>query len=609
MPCSIRASARGLPLSKGRQSTQCFWSATAVTCLGAVLLWQIDPAPVNDPYLAPSVTHLLGTDNSGRDVLALTARATVISLTVGLGAALGATLIGALVGCLAGYRRGVIDTLLMRLTDVFLLVPTLPLVLVLAAYLGPGVFNAGILIGLTAWPSTARVIRARVLSLRDSPFIVNARSMGAGSSYLILRHILPNCGELLLAKASLAVAAALLSEAGISFLGLGDPVRPTWGNMLHDALSGAALINGAWWWFMPPLACISSAVMVFHLVASALGRTRFPAGIARRAIGAHEPPRCDPPHSSTQQLEVRGLTIGFDDATRTEKIAVDALDLTVSHGDKIAIIGATGSGKSLLLLGLLGLLPGDAHVGGQIRVEGHNLNTLSPCQWRRYRGTTAGYIPQGIGDALNPLLPIGRQVAERMWVHLGISRRTALATATDQLSAMGFPDPARLARSYPHQLSGGMKQRVLIAMALAGQPTIVLADEPTKGLDPAAVGKIGRLLTALDQKTVLAVTHDLGFAQILGGRVVVMHAGRVVEQAPADLFFKAPLHPYACALLAAQPSRGMQISGTIPENRKGTTENGCSYRHRCPLRVDACRQRPPLFLYGRQRVRCWRYAT
>ena len=590
------------------------WPAVLISgaAFGLLVLARLDPAPLYAPFLPPGPGHLLGTDNSGRDVLALLGNASVTSLSIGIGAAMGATLIGALIGCVAGYWRSAADDLLMRLTDVFLLIPTLPLIVVLAAYLGPGAVHTTLAITLTAWPATARVVRARVLSLRQAPFVINAHSMGAGSAVLIRQHIVPNCGELLQAKASLSVAGAMLAEAGIGFLGLGDPLHPSWGSMIHDAFAAGALVNGYWWWVLPPMGLISLAVMGFNLAAGAAmsplraGKTARPgphrldpsseSGLPRKPIDDSPPPL----------LTVSGLTIRFAGPSSAVPV-VDQLDLAVRPGEKIAVIGATGSGKSLLLLSILGLLPPEAHRAGRIFLAGDDIAGFSAIERRRYRGLTAAYIPQGIGEAMNPVLRVVRQVAERRRVHRGSTRRQAYGDALARMQAAGLKNAARYARGYPHHLSGGMKQRILLAMALAGDPVLLLADEPTKGLDPQAVAAVAALLRSLQDKAVLAVTHDLGFAKALGGRVVVMYAGTVVEDTTASALIQAPMHPYTQALVAAQPAHGLHPPPAVAA--APATAGGCHFRPRCPVADKRCAQPPLLFNHGGHAIRCWRHAS
>lgn len=579
--------------------------------VGIFLAWRIDAEPIYLPYQPPDPAHVLGTDSSGRDLFSLSLRSSGTSLAIGLGAALVTTAIGAVIGCVAGYRRSVVGEVLMRLTDMVLLVPTLPLVIVLAAYLGPGAFNVFLVIALTAWPSTTRVIHARVLALREQPYIATARSMGGSTLYLIRRHFLPNCADVLLAKTALTVAGAMLAEAGIGFLGLGDPLNPSWGSILHDAFAGAALLNCAWWWLLPPLAGISLSVMGFYLIGHLIaGQVPIsgPPGLCR--ANRRSPMESDPDTDKRPKplLAVENLTIAFPDTVNGNQPVVDQLSLTVEAGEKIAIVGATGSGKSLLLLSLLGLLPHQARIRGRIRIAGEAIEAMEAARLRVHRGVTAAYVPQGSGGALNPVLGIAGQVAERLRTHRNMDRDDAYRLAAKKLMAVGLPAAARDLRTYSHQLSGGMRQRALMAMALAGDPRLILADEPTKGLDPKTKDEIVSLFKKFIGEALLVVTHDLDVARALDGSIIVMLAGRVMETAPADLLFRSPRHPYTRALIAAQPQLGMHVESITVGPADLEKTDGCPYRQLCPHAMARCDRRPPLETVGNRQVRCWQHA-
>jgi len=585
-------------------------AALLAVLVGICLAWRIDAVPIYLPYQPPDWNHVLGTDSSGRDLFLLALRSSGTSLALGLGAALMATAIGALVGCVAGYRRSVVGEMLMRLTDMVLLVPTLPLVIVLAAYLGPGAFNVFLVIALTAWPSTTRVMHARVLALREQPYIVNARSMGGSTFYLISRHFLPNCVDVLLAKAALTVAGAMLAEAGIGFLGLGDPLNPSWGSMLHDAFAGAALLNGAWWWVLPPLAGISFSVMGFYMIGHLIAERvpiSGPPGLPGEKRHSSVEITPDTDKRQLPLLTVENLTIAFPDAVNGDRPVVDRLSLDVEAGENVAIVGATGSGKSLLLLSLLGLLPNRARIHGRIIIAGEDIETMDAGRLRFHRGVTAAYVPQGSGGALNPVLGVVRQVAERMRVHRKMGRNDAYLLAADKLNAVGLPETARRFHTYSHQLSGGMRQRALVAMALAGEPDLVLADEPTKGLDPKTKDEIISLFKKLVGETLLVVTHDLAFARELQGSIIVMFAGMVMEAAPASHLFRSPLHPYTRALITAQPIMGMHVESVDGGSAALHQPGGCPYRRLCPRAVACCDRPPSLKTVGDRQVRCWQY--
>lgn len=225
-----------------------------------------DPWEPGRPFLPPSGTHHFGTNDIGQDIFSELVYSTRISLFVGFFAAFVSVVIGTLVGLFSGYLRGATDEVLMGLTDIVLIIPSLPLMIILAAHTSPSIWNIILVIGALWWTSTARVVRSRVLQLREMPFVEAARGLGAGDSYIVFCHVLPNTLQVVLAKFILAVAGAMLTEASLSFLGLGDPLQKSWGMMLNYAFSRGGFINGYWWWYLPPGICISLAVLSFVLI-------------------------------------------------------------------------------------------------------------------------------------------------------------------------------------------------------------------------------------------------------------------------------------------------------------------------------------------------------
>ena len=232
----------------------------------APLFAPFDPWEPGRPFLPPSGTHPFGTNDIGQDIFSELIYSTRISLFVGFFAAFVSVAIGTLVGLFSGYLRGAADEVLMGTTDIVLIIPALPLMIILAAHTSPSIWNIIIVIGALWWTSTARVVRSRVLQLREMPFVEAARSLGAGDGYIVFKHILPNTLQVILAKFILAVAGAMLTEASLSFLGLGDPLQKSWGMMLNYAFSRGGFINGYWWWYLPPGICISLAVLSFVLI-------------------------------------------------------------------------------------------------------------------------------------------------------------------------------------------------------------------------------------------------------------------------------------------------------------------------------------------------------
>jgi peptide/nickel transport system permease protein len=235
-----------------------------------------DPNCVNPSYVSgpvrhpPSLKYPLGTDKFGVSVLSLVIAGSKISLLVGLTASIITMIIGAVVGVVAGYRGGAVDTVLMRVTDFGLVLPWLALAIVLASIMGPSLTTIILVIGLTSWPGTARLVRSQVLSIRERPYVERSRALGASDAHLILHHVLPNVMPVILANAVLTVAIAILSETSLSFLGLGDPLTTSWGSIIEDAFSGGATTLGAWWWIMAPGICIVLVVLAFTFIGFAL---------------------------------------------------------------------------------------------------------------------------------------------------------------------------------------------------------------------------------------------------------------------------------------------------------------------------------------------------
>lgn len=237
-----------------------------LAALFAIVVAPHDPRAHFSPFLSPSITHLLGTDDVGRDVFSGLLLGARVSLFVGFLTGALAVAIGVLVGLASGFRRGALDEALMGLTDIVLVVPALPLVILVSVYAGPGIWHTILVIGLVLWPSTARVIRSQVLSVRESGYVESARALGASDAWVIRRHVLPNVLPLVLAKFVLTVAAAMLMEASLSFLGLGDPTAESWGMMLHYAFARGGFIRELWWWYLPPGLCIGFCIFALSLI-------------------------------------------------------------------------------------------------------------------------------------------------------------------------------------------------------------------------------------------------------------------------------------------------------------------------------------------------------
>jgi peptide/nickel transport system ATP-binding protein len=302
--------------------------------------------------------------------------------------------------------------------------------------------------------------------------------------------------------------------------------------------------------------------------------------------------------------------------------AVDGVTCTLRAGETLGIVGESGCGKSITALSILRLIPSPPGriVGGAIRFRGRNLLDLSQAEMRALRGNRISMIFQEPMTSLNPVLTIGRQITEALTLHQGLSRPAARARAIEMLSLVRIPEPERRIRQYPHQLSGGMRQRVMIAMALACNPQVLIADEPTTALDVTIQAQILALIQELKAKfgtAVILITHDLGVIAETAQRVVVMYAGRKVEEAPVAALFERPLHPYTRGLMAAVPRLGSagegkrprlaEIPGIVPSLRDAAA--GCTFAPRCAFASDRCRREtPPIEATASDHlVACWNW--
>jgi peptide/nickel transport system ATP-binding protein len=298
-------------------------------------------------------------------------------------------------------------------------------------------------------------------------------------------------------------------------------------------------------------------------------------------------------------LTVEHLTTGFDNSGRFVPAVID-VSFSVSAGETLGLVGESGSGKSLTAFSIMRLVERPGRIeAGRIVYKGRDLGALSEGEMQEVRGGEIALIFQEPMTALNPVFTIGSQIQETLLVHGRATRRTARARALELLEAVSIPEPARRIREYPHQLSGGLRQRALIAISLACEPSLVIADEPTTALDVTIQAQILDLLRDLQRRMGLAlllITHDLGVVAEMADRVAVMYAGRIVEEAPVTALFQDPKHPYTRGLMASMPggARGTRlraIQGSVPP--LGQLPSGCAFAPRCPDRFEPCLAAPP----------------
>jgi len=515
------------------------------------------------PVLAPD--HLLGTDHLGRDIFARLIWGTRVSLLVGISASLVAAFFGSAIGLIAGYAGGRTDNIMMRGIDMLMAFPYILLALAIVAVLGPGLMNALYAIAVVNIPFFARNIRGITVGLAHKEFVDAARLSGKGHIAIVLTEILPNVMPIIVITMSTTVGWMILETAGLSFLGLGaQPPQADLGSMLGE---GRSLL------FNAPVVSLIPGIMVFFIVMSInlLGDgvrdaldPRLRAGALSRPMPVTRIARKHIPQTSAlgQQaaLSVENLETSFEGSDGLVP-AVKGVSFSLQKGECLGLIGESGSGKSVTALSLLGLVasPPGVITGGAVAVEGRDMFALSPTEISTYRGGKVSYVFQDPLTTLHPLFSIGDQVAEAVRAHQPVSRAEAYKKAIALLETVRIPDAAERASAYPHQLSGGQRQRVGIAMALANDPDIIIADEPTTALDVTVQAEILRLLQALRTERGLAllfITHDFGVVAEVCDRVAVMRHGEIVETGDTKTVLGNPQHAYTKRLIACVPKPG-----------------------------------------------------
>jgi peptide/nickel transport system permease protein len=583
-----------------------------------------DPtAQIFTPALGPSWHHLLGTTASGQDIFSQLIWGTRLSFMIALAAGALATALAVVVGVSAAYLGGIADGILSLLTDVILVIPIFPLIIVIAAYRrNAGLFMLVIVLGALGWSYGARQLRSQTLSLRTRDFLESARVRGERKSFIILFEILPTMTSLIVATFLGSALYAVLTEASLQFIGLGDPNSQSWGTMLYWAQNNEALLAGMPLWAIAPGVCIALLGASFALLNDAFDEISSPALRVRKLDRARFP-KAEPPPPLTQApsdetvLKVEDLSVAY--ATDAGPVvAVDHVDLELARGEFLAIVGESGCGKSTLLYAIARLLgsplPGEI-VGGRVLFQGRDLVLLEEKELRRVRWRNLSVVMQSAMNALNPVLTVADQMRDACKAHSDMSKAEIEQRSREVLRLVSI-DPVHL-HSYPHQLSGGMRQRAMIAMALLFTPDLVIMDEPTSALDVVAQRSLMVQIKELQEQlgfAVIFVTHDMSLVRHFSDRLLVMYAGQVAELSETRLLFDRPLHPYSKGLLEAFPSihgpkvRLLGIPGAPPDLANPPV--GCRFAPRCPQVQPRCvAGEVPLFAVNGSLVRCVLHET
>ncbi|GAA4508573.1 MULTISPECIES: dipeptide/oligopeptide/nickel ABC transporter permease/ATP-binding protein [Nonomuraea] len=555
-----------------------------------------------------SAAHPLGTDNLGRDLLARVLVAGRYSLQLALAAALIGASAGIVLGALPSVLPARAGRLVTGAVNALVAFPGLLLAMFTAVVAGLGARGAVLGIGAAIAPGFARLTQTLAASVSGADYVAAARMLRVPRHRILARHVLPNIAEPLILNLTQALGGALLGLAGMSFLGLGvQPPDYDWGRLLFDGF-GRIYIHPEV--ALGPAAAIALAGIGFNLLGDALARraARTP---VRTPRSRQERPAAAADAGETQPgavLDVAGLTVTFPGGVTP----VRGVSLSVRPGEIVGLVGESGSGKSLTAAAVGGLVPYPGTVSHErLRLCGEDVPNLS----RKQLGTSLAMVFQDPMASLNPALKIGGQLAEVAVVHQGATREDARRRAVDRLGHVHLPEPEKQAARHPHQLSGGMRQRAVIAMGLMGDPKLIIADEPTTALDVTVQRQILRLLREVVEESgagALFISHDIAVVGELCDRVVVMYAGRVVEELPVDRLADGAAHPYTRALISSLPDmdtdRALPLA-SIPGRQPAPAEvgAGCAFAPRCPLATGRCAtDRPALEAHGHDhRVACW----
>jgi peptide/nickel transport system permease protein len=556
------------PLSPGRRSLFATIVRNPIALTGLILLTVIVLVAILAPFLAPmdptvpdaaainappgAGGHLLGADSSGRDILSRLIFGARLTLSSALVAICVAMAVGIPSGLVAGYFGGWFDNLASWFANIVMSVPGMVALLAVYAAIGPKTYVVMAALGLMLSPGVFRLVRAQVIGVRNELYIDAARVSGLSNLRIIGRHVL------LVVRAPIIIQGAVLSglsiiiQSGLQFIIAFDPTTPSWGAMLLDAFSVLYLAPTALVWPGAAIALtVASLVLVGNGLRDAIQGVKqepSPRVIARRFARTHT----SAPSSGDHVLEVRNLKIGYPQDDGSDIVVVHDVSLTVDRGQVLGLVGESGSGKTQTAFAVLGLLPrGGVVMDGSILVEGTDVLGLASEERRALLGRTIAYIPQEPMSNLDPAFTVGQQLVEPLRAR-GMKKKEAIEKVLGLLAEVGLPEPRRTFGSFPHQVSGGQAQRVLIAGAISQDPVLLLADEPTTALDVTVQAEVLSLLRRLQRDrnmAVVLVTHNFGVVADLCDSVAVMRRGRVVEAAPALELFATPKDPYTAMLL------------------------------------------------------------
>lgn len=600
----------------------------------APLVARTNPTNTTTPFLRPTRSHILGTDDAGHDLWANLVYGARISVFVGIATGCTALLLALMVSLSSVYRRGWFEAISLRIIDLTLGLPFLIVVLVVSVFIGRSAVATIAVLSLVLWARPARVLRASALRIRDAPHVQVAMASGASGAWIIRRHLLDRIAPQAVAQFVRLVNLAVLTEASLAFLGLGDPGQVSWGTTLYFANARSAFLTGAWtWWVLPPalgLTMLSCGLALIGFAVEersdprlrtanlgAVHRVARPDRFYRMSRGRRADVTSTTKHVTSplqgQVVTIRDVVVDYDQIGIPVR-AVNGVGLEIDVGHVVGLIGESGCGKSSLASAVMGMIASPGHTTSGTIHFGSNgersADLTDSASVAALRGRLVALIPQSSMNALNPSQRIIDQTIEAAEVAGNHAGRSSRERANAALSSVLLSNDER--ERFAHQLSGGQRQRAVMAMAMVNEPCLVIADEATSGLDPLTQNNVLRVL--MDRCVhhscgLLLISHDLSLIGRFADRIAVMYAGRIVEEGPTESLLQSPNHPYTAALLNAYPSiDGISLPASIPGDVPdlAALPQGCAFQSRCSHAVAQCTMSvPPLVPTGSRSVACF----
>ena len=549
-------------LATNLQGAACLAFLLIVVLVGLLAPWLAPVGPnvtnleaVNAPPFSPG--HLLGADATGRDILSRLiwgTRETVLACVIVL---VVSVVLGVTTGLIAGFYRGRFEAVVDWISDVVMSLPGIVLLIALYARTGPNIVAAMLVFGLLIAPSYFRLVRSVVVGVRTELYVDAAKVVGLSDARIIGRHVLWAVRAPVIIQSAFVLAAGIGIQAGVTFLGLGDPATPSWGIVLQESFNNIYNNRAGVLW---PALLITLTILALVLLGNVLrdvlqssAHSRTLTARRRREL-TRRAPADGAPSAPDVVLAIRGLRIGYPDGAGGARAVVHGVDLDVRRGEIHGLVGESGSGKSQIAFSTLGILPKEALIlGGGVLLDGQDL-LADPKRMQQARGRRIAYVPQEPMSNLDPSFTIGAQLTYGLRAVRKMSKRDAERHLLGLLARVGITDPERVFRLYPHEISGGMAQRVLICGAVAGDPDVIIDDEPTTALDVTVQAEVLELLRELRDERGLAmilVTHNLGVVADICDTVSVMKDGLIVEHSDVDTLFESPGQAYTRDLLSS----------------------------------------------------------